>query len=96
MGGGNGIPDCTTNGVKSHFARGVLAIAQDVHMTTTGAYDRSTKEQAADIEYLELRLFTWQDTIGALAKEYDEAVRKLLYVVIEESQRAYGKRTTQK
>jgi hypothetical protein len=67
---------------KTAGNRSVLDICLDVHMCTTGAYPRHKQEQEDDIDCLEEVLENWTDSIHA--PKFDNAVRKLIQVTLDE------------
>ena len=56
------------------FDRGVLTIAQDVHMTTTGAYGRDAAMQEADVDFLRRLDAMWLPSL-LHTRRWDDAVR---------------------
>ena len=77
---------------KRHDNRSVLEIILDVHTTNTGSYERSDEDQTKDQEYLAKRLKDWypqwdlsKSQAGFL--RFDEAVRNLVKVVLEEEEK---------
>jgi hypothetical protein len=66
--------------------RSVLDIALDIHMTTTGSYERSDEEQEADIAALKKRLDEWKRSDILSSRPFDDCVRHLLSVAIWEAE----------
>ena len=60
--------------------RGLLEVIQDVHMTNTGAMERSIEDQDKDIAALNKRMETWYNSNLA----YDTCVLCLMQIVLEE------------
>lgn len=68
--------------------RGVLQVAQDVHMTAFGAMCRTRREQRRDVKALRWRLNVWEEGILEDCRTWDECVRKLVEAALEEADRA--------
>ena len=62
----------------------LLQIVLDVHMTTTGSFERPRRDQAKDLGVLEGKLINWT-YLSKRTETFDEAVRKLLQVVVLEA-----------
>jgi hypothetical protein len=63
--------------------RSVLACALDVHMTTTGSYERSTFDQREDVRVLLHVIEHWRESLCS-TKEFDDAVKYLIVTTINE------------
>ena len=65
---------------KDADGRSVIDVALDVHMTTTGAFERSidSGDQAKDIELLKHVLNDWKDPSGS----FDLSVKLLIQEAI--------------
>lgn len=63
-------------------------IALDVHMTATGAMERTygtgDAEQDRDIQELRDRLKAWEPTTFPRSKRFDAAVREMIVAALEE------------
>ena len=63
--------------------RSVLACALDVHMTTTGSYERSQCEQLQDVKVLLHVIEHWRESLCS-TKEFDDAVKRIIVTTINE------------
>lgn len=63
--------------------RSVLSCALDVHMTTSGSYDRSYEDQKRDVKVLIYVLKSWRESLH-FTKEFDDAVRNIIKTTINE------------
>lgn len=63
--------------------RSVLSCALDVHMTTTGSYERSVFDQREDIRVLVYVLKHWREPLH-FTKDFDNAVKNLIVTTINE------------
>ncbi len=63
--------------------RSVLSCALDVHMTTTGSYDRDPEYQKQDVKVLLYVLKHWRESLH-FTKDFDEAVKNLIITTIHE------------
>lgn len=64
-------------------SRSVLSCALDVHMTTTGSYERSKADQKQDVKVLIYVLQHWRASLH-FTKDFDDAVRNLIVTTINE------------
>lgn len=64
--------------------RSILDCALDVHMTVTGASERSLTDQSNDIDVLEHTLAKWRDG-HKNSVTFDNAVRQLIVAALEEA-----------
>lgn len=64
--------------------RGILQIALDVHMTTSGSYERSNILQEKDIAILKNKLENWEPSL-LNSRFFDECVRNLIESVVLEA-----------
>jgi hypothetical protein len=64
--------------------RSILDCALDVHMTVTGALERSLTEQSNDLDVLEHTLAKWRDG-HKKSVNFDSAVRQLIVAALEEA-----------
>lgn len=71
--------------------RSLLEIILDVHMTTTGSYDRYAECQERDVKALQIALNTWQDSQLPQYAEFDHNVKRLLNIALEEYNKYYPK-----
>ena len=62
----------------------VLQCALNVHMTTTGSFERSMTYQDSDVAELKSRLDNWEPTWDQKYAAFDEAVRAMLVAAISE------------
>ena len=58
--------------------RSLPQIALDVHLTTTGAYERSDAKQQTDIEFLKYKLDNWEDSCPKRSLPFDTAVKQMV------------------
>ncbi len=63
----------------------ILSAARNLHMMNTGSYEASDEEYWKLYNGLDLKLKSWQETILEKHKKFDDAVKNLLEVVLEES-----------
>lgn len=63
--------------------RSVLDCALDVHMTTTGSYERSRFDQLQDVKVLLYVIEHWRESL-CFTKEFDDAVKYLIVTAINE------------
>jgi hypothetical protein len=63
--------------------RSVLSCALDIHMGTTGSYERSCFDQRQDVRALLYILEHWKASLH-FTKDFDEAVRNLLVTTLNE------------
>jgi len=63
--------------------RSVLCCALDVHMTTTGSYERSRKDQLEDVKVLMYVIQHWKASLQ-FTYVFDEAVKKVIQAAINE------------
>jgi hypothetical protein len=64
--------------LPEQLGRSLPQIALDVHMTTTGSYERSDKDQQADIELLGYKMDHWEPTENKKDLAFDRAVLNLI------------------
>lgn len=67
--------------------RSILDCCLDVHMTTTGASERTLTEQSNDLDVLEHTLAKWRAG-HKNAVNFDNAVRQLIVATLEEAYNA--------
>jgi hypothetical protein len=60
--------------------RSILQLALDVHMTTTGAFERNPADQEKDVEALREVASTWE----ASRLEFDRLVLSLVMTTLDE------------
>lgn len=72
--------------------RSVLAVALDVHMTTTGSLDRPTEQQSSDIRALQEVDADWQNPWIC---DFDDCVRALIQAALKEASSPRVSRYTQ-
>jgi len=63
--------------------RSLLECALDVHMTTTGAAERSREDQNADVKVLTHALMKWKPGLSQ-HERFDNAVRELIGSALSE------------
>lgn len=63
--------------------RNLLSICLDVHMTSTGAYERSVKDNNEDVEILYEALDIWEENTK-FTEKFDEVVKSLIEITLEE------------
>lgn len=67
--------------------RSLLGCALDVHMTSTGTFERSLVDQAKDMGVLKHTLSNWKPSWGG-EEAFDAAVRNLIEIALEEATHA--------
>jgi len=66
--------------------RSLPQIALDVHMTTTGAYERPDAKQQSDIGFLKYKLDNWEPSCPKTSFPFDEAVHQMVCFALFETQ----------
>lgn len=67
------------------FKKTLFDTILDVHMTTTGSLMRSSGDQNKDIQFLKDKLENWAESNIEEFKAFDNAVKRLIIVTLEES-----------
>jgi hypothetical protein len=68
---------------KALDGRSVLSCALDVHMTTTGSYERSRFDQMQDVRVLFHVIKHWRSSLH-FTYDFDESVKKLIQAALNE------------
>ena len=69
------------------YEKDVLKTCLEVHMTYTGAYDRTVKEQQEDVDFLNMRLREWDNSSSANPNItwFDRTVKEMIRCVLWEA-----------
>jgi hypothetical protein len=63
--------------------RSILSCALDVHMTTSGSYERSREDQLKDVKVLQYIIDSWRESLK-LTKRFDDAVLGVIITALQE------------